>query len=250
MLKTSMGKTGLLRGNFKYLAVFFVLICSTMVKAQTNDSIDLELEELNYTVKKKNDWKLLFGFDSRTSWVLGESAGIGGLKAGVTLNKRHRFGIGIYFLKNPITRGGVNLSAADYPAATDTTQYNFAYSSLFYEPVWYESRRLSLSTPFHYGTATIRASYLRNDTIGNIYTEYFNQQVPLTEVSGVATYKLVRWFAFGVGGGYRALLTPDRNIRRAFSGPVIIFQAKLMLGVLYKLAFKKPIDDGWEQRED
>ena len=203
------------------------------------------------SAEKKNKWKFLFGFDARTSRVLGERAGLGGLKIGASVNNKHRFGLGIYFLKKPIVRGGVQLDSVQYPDASDTTSYNFGYSSLFYEYVWYNSRRLSLSTPIHFGGATVTADYQIEDTLnaqgGNIFTRYFEGSAPFVELSAVANYKVVRWFAFGFGGGYRFVLTEDQNAREALSGGVFIFQAKVMLGVLYKLAFKKPIDDGWEK---
>lgn len=226
-----------------------LLLFSSVVYGQESNPPEA-IEPIEDSLKKKNEWKFLFGFDARTSWVLGEKSGLAGLKIGATLNKKHNFGVGIYFLKQQIVRGGVTLDPVEFPDATDTTSYNFGYSSLFYEPIWYNSRRLSLSTPFHYGTATVTASYKRSDTTAAIWTQYFTERKPLVEVSGVATYKVFRWFAFGVGGGYRFVLSEDQQVRRALSGPVVIFQAKVMLGVLYKLAFKKPIDDGWDEGKD
>jgi len=37
-------------------------------------------------------------------------------------------------------------------------------------------------------------------------------------------------------------------VRKALNRPILIFQVKLLLGVLYKLALKKPIDDGWDKK--
>lgn len=243
-----MEKIGLLPRMYRFVIIAIGLLICLNANAQLDSTT--VAEPVSDTVVKKNQWKFLFAFDARTSWVLGERAGLAGLKIGTTLNKKHKFGLGLYFLKQPIVRGGVNLSETDYPTATDTTRYNFGYSSLFYEPIWFTNKRLTLSTPLHLGTATVNASYLYRDTTGAGYTEYFEGRVKMFEISGVANFKIFRWFAIGAGAGYRGLLTPDANARRAFGGPVLIFQAKIMFGVIYKLAFKKPIDDGWEQAKD
>jgi hypothetical protein len=238
------GKIELLPQMYKSIVIVIGLLMCLSSAAQTGATGVAD------SSSKKNEWKFLFGFDTRTSWVLGEKAGLAGLKIGTTLNKKHRFGIGIYFLKSPIIRDGVDLPVADYPTASDTTRYTFGYSSFFYEPVWYTSKRLSLSTPFHLGRSTVTAAYKFQDSTGTGFTDYFTGDVGLYEISGVANFKIFRWFAIGAGAGYRGILTPDANARRAFGGLVLIFQAKVMFGVIYKLAFKKPIDDGWEQAED
>ncbi len=211
------------------------------------------LIQLGDSIKKKNKWKFLFSFDARTSWALGERAGIGGFKIGAEVNKVHRFGVGTYFLKKPIIRGGVQPNGEAPPNATDTTSFNFTYSSLFYERVWYQSSRLSLSTALHYGNTSVSASHLLSDTLnangGRIYQRYFQSSLPLIEISGVTNYKVLRWFAIGLGGGYRAILTRDSGTKRALNGAVFIFQAKVLFGTLYKLVVKKPINDGWDEQK-
>lgn len=195
------------------------------------------------SIREKNEWKFLIGFDARTSRVLGERSGIGGLKIGATLNKKHKMGMGFYFLKRDIVRPGVNLPLKEYPTATDTTAYKFGYTSFFYEPVWYRSKRLELSTPFHLGGGNLQAFYV--DTLGQ-RNKYFDGGAPLFEISGVGQYKIFRWFAIGVGAGYRSILIRDKQAQRALNGAVGIFQVKVLFGVLYKLALKKPIEDGWD----
>lgn len=199
------------------------------------------------SVKSKN-WKLHFGFDGRVSWALGQRTSLGGIKFGMIYKKKHKFGIGMYYFKNPIIRSGIELPEQDYPDATDTTSYNFGYTSLFYEPIWYINRRLSISAPVHFGYATISASYKVNDTTQTAWTNYLNQSDQIVGFSGVANYKIFRWLAVGTGGGYRFLLTKDARVRKALNRPILIFQVKLLLGVLYKLALKKPIDDGWDKK--
>ena len=158
-----MGKKELLQHIYKYLLLLTLLVSQAYAQDQFV-AFDLDYPTDSSEIKK-NHWKFLFGFDARTSWVLGEKTALAGLKIGATVNKKHKFGIGLYFLKRPIIRGEVYLDQSIYPYASDTTSYNFGYSSFFYEYIWYNSKRLSFSTPFHLGTATVTASYLRNDTI-------------------------------------------------------------------------------------
>ena len=234
----------MLRAICKYIFVLLFLFTENDCRAFEFADVS-EYQEDSLKTKK---WKLHCGFDGRMSWALGQRTSLGGIKFGLIYNKKHKFGIGLYYFKNPIIRSGVELSERDYPDATDTTSYNFGYTSLFYEPIWYITRRLSISAPVHFGTATISASYKVDDTTQTVWTNYLNQNEEIFGISGVANYKVFRWLAIGSGGGYRFLLTKDARVRKALNRPIIIFQVKLMLGVMYKLALKKPIDDGWDKK--
>lgn len=240
-----MERIELLQPLCKQVAIFITVFLLSTSAALAYCPLVISSDTLKIENKK---WKFLFALDSRTSRALEQKTGLGGLKIGATINKKHDVGIGIYFFKNPILRGGVQLPVEVYADATDTTRYNFSYASIFYGPIWYRNKRLTISTPIHYGSAAVTAAYKVKDTIPTVWKNYINRQSAIMEVSCVANYKLLRWFGIGVGGGYRSLLTNDKSVRRALNGPVFIFQAKLMLGVLFKLAIRKPIDDGWNER--
>lgn len=240
-----MERIELLQPLYKHIAIFVIVLLSIASPVLAYNPLELSSDTV---ISKNKKWKLLFAFDSRTSRALEQKTGLGGLKIGATINKKHDFGIGIYFFKNPILRGAVLLPEEVYADATDTTSYNFSYASIFYSPIWFRNRRFTISTPLHYGSATVTAAYKVKDIVPTVWKNYINRQSAIMEVSCVANYKLFRWFGIGVGGGYRSLLTNDKSVRKALNGPVFIFQAKLMLGVLFKLAIRKPIDDGWNER--
>ena len=146
----------------------------------------------------------------------------------------NKYGFGFYEIKEPIILSNFPVNKEQFPDAGDTTVFRFGYTSFFYERLWYEDHRWELSTPFHLGVGTLSSNYV--DTLG-VHKPYFLGSSWMIEVSAVAQYRVVRWFAVGLGGGYRALLTSDKGAKRAMNGPVFILQFKVLMGQLLKMTF-------------
>lgn len=215
--------------------IFFLLflLLNGLIYSQT------EMEEVK---EKEHESKFLFSFDTRKSRVFDQKVAFYGLKLGVNIDNKHRFGMGFYGLKNPVRQANIPIDYNRYPDATDTNQIEFNYISFFYERVWLANKRWELSTPFHIGPGSLTASY--KDTSG-LFKPYFKGGSWLIEVSGVAQYKVFRWFAIGAGIGQRWILNKDVAARKALNGPVRILQFKILLGEIYKMTFKRKELEEW-----
>ncbi|HCQ28890.1 MAG TPA: hypothetical protein DIU39_01310 [Flavobacteriales bacterium] len=180
--------------------------------------------------------KFIFSFDSRNTVILGQSAGLFGVKFGIEHNKRHRFGMGIYAIKANST---INLGKEQIEYSTENNTLRdtivdlyagFDYLTLFYEYVWLTKKRWEISTPvsFGYGTASV------NYNIGKQKIIYAD--VPVLSVEPVVSghYKVFSWIGIGAGVGYRKVVYTNKKIGHRLDAPLYIFKIKLFLGGLLK----------------
>lgn len=199
--------------------------------------------------EKEKNWKFLFAFDARSSFIRFDgathNAKLFGLKLGATYKKRHRFGWGVYFLqsnKTPIVveKGLVpRLDTITNEVVLDTLVHrvNFGYQSLFYEYVFYQKQRWEFSAPLHIGLGVAEVREGIRGQIGD--TLIATVAAPLMGISVGGHYKIMPWMGLGAGFGYRLMLSGDRNIRRALNAPIFIFKMKLFLGDAYRGMFKR-----------
>lgn len=215
------------------LAIFFLLVCA-MPFAQ--DSLLIPKER---PIKKA---KLIFAFDARRSFVLGNKVKLNGLKVGIELHEKYRFGLGFYAMSDPVEYKG-KIDQSKYPAATDTLLFQFNYFGSFHDYVWLRTKRWELTSPIHLGIGGIEISYL--DTAGHRSSPFIRQGSFVLGAGAAAQFKIWRWLALGTGGGYRRMLTQEENIKRPLNAPYYQFQVKILLGELYRMAFRRETLEEW-----
>lgn len=224
----------MLKSNLILILLFWI----ALLDLSAQDSIAMPMEQEN-SVKKA---KLLFAFDARRSFVLNDKVKFFGIKLGVELYEKHRMGLGIYWMENPVNFVG-RIDHLKYPDATDTLLFNFSYSGLFYDYIWLRSKRWELTTPVHLGLGGLELKYI--DTAGRASAPFIKGGSFVFGAGGSVQFKIWRWFALGVGGGYRTMLTREENIKRPLNAPYYQFQVKILLGELYRMAFKKETLEEW-----
>jgi hypothetical protein len=197
------------------------------------------------TKKKKKKVKFLFAFDSRRSFAVGEKVKMSGFKIGITIKERHKTGFGIYGLGDGINLEGIELNPVDFPGSSDTSlvNFNFNYATIFYEFVYFKKGRWELTIPQHLGSGSVTAAY--EDTVG-VFQPISEFKTGAYVLSTTAQFKVFRWFALGTGVGYRTMLTKNETLKEGFRGPIYSFQIKVLLGELYRMAFKKEELDDWK----
>lgn len=202
--------------------------------------ISQELSDKN----KERDIKLIFGLDANRSFVHKNMTKFLGLRVGVELKKKHRFGIGLYGMQDPIilTR---KLDEEKYPNSNDSVYFNFGYSSLFYEYVWYRTKRWELSSPFNFGGGEVDLNY--RDTLLNKRVPIYKGNINVLVGSGAVEFKLTRWLALGAGAGYRFVFSRDENLREGLNAPIYVYRVKLLMGEILKMWFKKDyVNEEWD----
>lgn len=219
--------------NFKYILVVLVMLFFSNVFSQ-DENLD--------TLGTSKNIKFHFAFDARRSYVINKKAKFNGITLGIEVKEKHRFGIGFHGMKSKIEYlGSINKDV--FPDATDTLLFEFSYLSFYYEKIWLNNKRWELSTPLHNGTGAFNLRY--KNRAGEISAPYFNQTAYIISFGGKAQYKVFRWFAFGVGAGYRTTLSKKENVQKALNAPYYQFQFKVLMGELYNIAFKKEDLSDW-----
>ena len=193
----------------------------------------------------KNKVKFILQLDARRSFVLNQSVRFYGLRLGLEYNYKHRFGIGIYGINDPVllTNAPVLVPSRDsIDPFIDTVDlmFDFDYWSFFYERVIYRNRRWEASVPIHLGLGRINGSY--RDRRERLWVP-IDYPVALSEISAVGQYNVFRWLGLGTGMGYRWLWVGDQRVRSAYNAPVYMIKVKVMVGELYKSVFRRDNDN-------
>ncbi len=208
-----------------HLMTFFCIVFVSFYMAQ-NDSI----------TKQKRKVKVLVGLDANRSFVLKTRAKFGGIRVGVEVEKRYRFGLSVHGMQEPLEFDRT-IDSDKFPNANNTLKLKFSYTTLFYEHIWLTTKRWELSTPFHTGGGEVLISY--KDTIQNKEKQVFKGASSVLFTSIASQYKITRWLALGTGLGYRFVFSKDKKVSAGLNAPVYVFKVKVLMGELIKKWFKK-----------
>lgn len=229
-----------------HIKLFFILIITTtyftgVTNAQTDSTYKAP--------KKQKDLKFLFGFDSRISWILDSRTRFDGVKIGVEYLGKDRVGIGFYAIKNPIVLRNRPVVIDSIPVfngfdtvmapIVDTLDLflDYRYTSIFLEHIIVSKKKYEITVPMHLGGGQSNISYFHPSDNKSRSLLHFGFLV--TEISITGHYKIFPWIGIGSGIGYRSMVTRDKDVKRAFDAPIIVFKLKLFLGDLYRGIFPK-----------
>lgn len=194
--------------------------------------------------QKKNNFKLLFGLDANRSFILKNRTRFLGLRIGVEINDKHKFGFGFYGMESPIVLDR-ELNKDEFPNTDGKVNFNFNYSGLFYEYVWLQTKRWELSSPLNFGVGDVDLFY--NDTLQNKRVSLFNGGASVFITSGAVEYKITRWLALGAGAGYRFVFSRDENLIKGLNAPIYFYRVKILMGEVLRMWFKKDyINKDWD----
>lgn len=179
---------------------------------------------------------LMFGLDSRRSFINRTDAKIWGARIGVDFDNRWRVGVGGYILGDGV-RGTVHLDTASV-----TGKLRFGYVAWFYEYVFFRKKRFEFSIPGYLGAGTARLEAA--DSISR-------KAVGVSEVAVQGHFKVFRWVGVGAGVGYRFLFIPNKQIEENLNSFIYSFKVRIWLAPIYRRLFKGEKDwkeDEWRTR--
>ncbi|MBP6313348.1 MAG: hypothetical protein WAR83_03330 [Flavobacteriales bacterium] len=183
------------------------------------------------TAKVKAEFRVLFNFDFRRTFVNSDPVSFYGFRLGAQ-RKRDIIAVGFYGLGNAYVQEDVDLGAL----GIRELRTNFDFTTLAYERILLETKRWTIGLPLSVGLGTYRTSYL--DSTDHLQLYSTNELVPL-EASIHVDYNIFWWFFVGVGGGYRHVLAADRNTTITLSDMNYFAKAGLRVGALVKRARKE-----------
>ncbi len=222
--------------NRKFILVVLALLTCLYGFSQS-DSLSSDA-----SMNQKKHIKFHFSFDARRSFVMNQKSKFNGITIGIEVKEKHRFGLSFHGMKSKIQFIG-DIYKDLFPKATDTLLFDFSYLSFYYDKIWLKNKRWELSSPLHNGAGGVNLRY--KDTLGNVSVPFLKQGVYVVSLGAKAQYKVFRWFAFGLGGGYRATFAAKKNVRNVIDAPYYQFQFKLLLGELYKMVLKREANSEW-----
>ena len=218
---------------FKRLSLFFLVIFSCSVSLAAQD------DEL---AQSREKFKLLIGFDSRTTIINRESIGIFGVRAGLKKHK-YAFGIGGYdsrflgilgrTLEKPFTLNEFR------PERTVDADVDFRYISTFGEYNLIKKEKLVLALNTQVGLGNIRIAY---DLDGEPVVRKLSKG--LVEHSAKLTVRPLPWLELTAGAGYRYLIDGEQQIKDAFTGPIYTLGGWIYFGKLFGKKNKKARESG------
>jgi len=216
--------------------IIFVIFLSFLNAGFTNNVINSDstrtLFPQSYGEKK---WKVLFGLDARRSFYKKQKIKINGLRLGAEFRGVHRFGLGFYALSKQISIKNVTIDQVDAQSPTNLI-VDVNFTTLFYERVFYKSKKWEVSFPLYLGSGQLKTQYLNN--LGN-YKLLDKTPVSALGISVGGKYYVLPWLAPRVALGYRLTYNTNNEISKAFNKPFYAFGVSVGIGELYKSVFKK-----------
>jgi hypothetical protein len=217
----------------KKWSVIFILFC-LLVQAEAPaqelvKGADTSAMLLN---KPDNRYAYVINLDNRYSFVNGNVINMFGLKAGIELNHKWRFGLGYYNYIFPI-KVSYSYQNTNYPA-----KLTFWYLSVYAERVLVHKKKYEISLPFALGAGTSNVMRTLPNMAGPTYGR---RTTTLAEISVNGYYKLANWIGPGIGIGYRSRINSTQALRKAFDVPIYILRVQIFLDVLYVDLFPQGI---------
>ena len=187
----------------------------------------------------KNTWKhpnynkpkFILGLDSRFSVVEKNSTHFFGVRTGVELKGRIRFGVGLYYTNKPIQARGQYYIA--YPNEIFNSSIRFYYAAIFAEYVPLHKKHFEIAIPHYLGFGWANERFY--STIGHKLMGKQRDAVTLLEVSVLVTYRACRWFGVGLGFGYRGVLNKNELLKASYNGPITLLRFKIYLIEIYRM---------------
>lgn len=216
--------------------IFLLFCCSFQLLGQTFkvDTLTWDIKKDSLYLKKKPWFDLVAGFDDRNLFLAKPNTKIDGIKLGIELFHRYRFGYSFFFLGK--TRP---LDAIFREKDTVQQQLKLTYMGPFFEYVAYEDFRWEVSFPFNlgFGQGKIDTNTISKENKGRRITS----NLIFTSAGMNAHYRVFHWLGLGAGIGYSHVFTKEPAIRKVLNSPYYAIRVKLFLGGLYRCVFKPKV---------
>jgi hypothetical protein len=160
---------------------------------------------------------------------------VGGLKFGVEYRRIHRLGIGIYFLNTRIFDDEVELELE-----ANKIEYDFNYSTLYYDRVFYFDPKWEFGSTLHLGGGTIE-TFFENELNPNERNRGPEIDFSLAEVVAYGEYNILFWLGISAGLGYRTVFGLEYDLGSEFSSPIFVANLRLNLLKLARSYFDESV---------
>ena len=157
--------------------------------------------------------------DGRSTLVSNSGAKLGGVRAGIEVNRVNRFGFGFYSLSNNVPTNSLSEISSNIVLA----KLGMSYSSIYYERVLLFTKKYEWSSTIHLGSGRVSGSYLFTDGTTGTYDEPFQ----LSEISTTVYKHLTYFISIGGGIGYRQTREAPAELMPIYNAPIFIVKLRV-----------------------
>jgi hypothetical protein len=190
--------------------------------------------------------RIIAGFATKTTFIDGFRSPVFTAKGGVDFNHTVRVGVGVSWLKLSRYKEGRDNTPfyldKIFSDASGTyvvhPKLELRYVHVFFEYVYFHSRRWLFSVPLQAGVGDSRYKYNYN---GKTIVES-PHWILLYEPAVSSQYKPLPWFGLSFDAGLRLMVVTNRHIGYKFNSPVYDARAVIFWGELYRIVFPKGIN--------
>jgi hypothetical protein len=179
-----------------------------------------------------------FGIDarieSRNSFIDYQLVSITGLRAGLSFQRKLRFGVGLSWLDSDVISA---VPAVQLPGDTALRKrlIKLAYFCVYSDVVFHKTKRWQLSVPLQVG---LGSSWLEDPSSDDPSKDQPSQLLLLYEPGISAQYKFFRWFGAGADIAYRFTVR-NSAVADRLSSPTYSFKVLVWFDQLFFVMFPK-----------
>lgn len=222
-------------------AFFFICIVTLSVVKGTFSAKAQMFDSISNAFHKRPG--LTGGFATKSTFINGFRSPIFTARAGLDFNHTVRVGAGVSWLQLSNYKTGSDNTPfyLDKVIIDSTGTYtahpalNFFYVNVFFEYIYFNSRKWQFSVPMQIGAGDSKYKYNFN---GVNYTEK-QHWILLYEPAVSGQYKITKWFGVGLDVGLRIMVVTNKSIGTKFNSPMYDIKAMIYWGELYNLLFTK-----------
>ncbi len=183
---------------------------------------------------------LFFIYDRNFSFVEGKLASTTGIKAGLEFNKKLKLGLGYGWLNTDIVEKKTitTMLGAD---STLNAKFTLRMGIIYGEYMIRDKGMWQFSVPAQLGIGTSYFSYYERIGDLNEKKKLDKEGVVMFSATGMATYRIVKWFGISGGVGFRVMLVDNDSLQQNLNGPVFALRVRIFFGEIYKSFFPNGI---------
>lgn len=146
-----------------------------------------------------------------------------GLKVGYKYGCRVNIGFGVHNANDILF--DYQLDPFRYPNASTSLEAKLTYVTLFVEPIMLADKNKVFSIPVSFGGGNLNVQYRELNTTNT--KPYFNEFLPVIDVSGAFMVKIIPLVWLGGGVGYRHFFHTESFVNTSFNSPYYMFKLKV-----------------------
>ncbi len=204
-----------------------VAIISVLISLSINYTCEAQLLDSLQAVMK-NKASIDVRLESRYSFINNDLASITGIRIGAAFRRKLRFGGGISWLENNLTRNEVYKDALNN-SITNVKHLKLAYICFYADFVFYKTKRWQLSVPIQTGYGL---SWFQNKSGYDLNTQpkyFFMIYEP-----GISTqFKIFKFLGLGADINYRFALKNNKTMNEQLSNPTYAFKLMFWIDQLF-----------------